>query len=76
MRFVHRGLARIMPSLARVPQQRVGAFASYSAGGSIALTSRPLTCTMMVSGNEGAPQALPPGVSYGCADALVADPIH
>lgn len=42
---VFRGIARIMLSLARVPQPRIGSF-QFHDNGSISLTNWPLTCTM------------------------------
>ncbi len=67
-----KGIAQIMLSLARVPQTRIGSFQFHN-DGTVTLTNRPLSCSMMILENEGAPQTIPRGETYSCTDAFVSD---
>ncbi|KAK3900414.1 hypothetical protein C8A05DRAFT_45750 [Staphylotrichum tortipilum] len=67
-----KGIAQIMLSLARVPQPRIGAFRFHD-DGTITLTNRPLTCSMMILENDGAARTMQPGDTYGCTDAFVSE---
>ncbi len=67
-----KGIAQIMLSLPRVPQTRIGSF-QFHDDGTITLTNRPLSCSMMILENEGAPRTIPRGETYSCTDAFVSD---
>ena len=61
-----------MLSLARVPQTRIGSF-QFHDDGTITLTNRPLSCSMMILENEGATRTIPRGETYSCTHAFVSD---
>jgi Phosphotransferase enzyme family len=67
-----RGMARVMLSLARVPQPRIGSF-HFNNDGTVALTNRPLTCSTIILENEGAPRVIQSGNTYTCTDSFVSD---
>ncbi len=67
-----RGMARIMLSLARVPQPRIGSF-YFGHDGSIALTNRPLTTTLMILENDGAPRTIDQNEIYSCTETFLSD---
>ncbi len=67
-----RGLARIVLSLARDPLPRIGAF-SFRDDGTIALTNRPLDCTMAIFENDGTPRVMPGDRTYSAVEPYVAD---
>ncbi|KAM0364097.1 hypothetical protein ACHAO7_010087 [Fusarium culmorum] len=69
-----RGVARAMLSLARVPQPRIGSF-QFHDDCYIRLTNRPLTCTMMIFENDGAPRAIERTETYSCTEPFAADMI-
>lgn len=54
-RNLFRGMARVILSLARVPQPRIGSF-RFSADGAGTLTNRPLPCCVAILENNGAPR--------------------
>ncbi|CAK7220079.1 hypothetical protein SCUCBS95973_004035 [Sporothrix curviconia] len=68
-----RDLSRIMLSLARVPQPRIGAFWVCLADGTIRLNGRPATCDMAISESEGAARTIALDTTYASADRYVAD---
>ncbi|KAI1351502.1 hypothetical protein F5Y01DRAFT_121139 [Xylaria sp. FL0043] len=67
-----RGMSRIMISLARLPQARIGSF-QLNDSGTVTLTNRPLTCSMMISENDGATRTMPRNETISCTDAFVSD---
>ncbi|KAF0641002.1 hypothetical protein FPSE5266_03312 [Fusarium pseudograminearum] len=67
------GLARTMLSLARIPQQHIGSFRFNSLDCTIALSNRPLTCTMAVFEQEGAKATIPEDRTYQNTDSFVSD---
>ncbi|KAI5860294.1 hypothetical protein GGS23DRAFT_582044 [Durotheca rogersii] len=67
-----RGMSRIMISLARVPQAHIGSF-QFHDGGTVTLTNRPLSCSMMISENDGAIRTMPRNETISCTDAFVSD---
>ncbi|KAF6787339.1 aminoglycoside phosphotransferase [Colletotrichum sojae] len=71
-RNLYAGIARIMLSLARVPQPRIGSFRFHD-DGTVTLSNRPLTCAMMILENDGAPRAIPPGRTYATAAAYASE---
>jgi len=64
-----------MLSLARLPQMRIGSFRFNPGDGTVALTNRPLTCSMVLLENDGAPRTMQSSDTYNCTDAFVADMI-
>ncbi|KAI0971288.1 hypothetical protein F4678DRAFT_472741 [Xylaria arbuscula] len=67
-----RGISRIIISLARLPQARIGSF-QLNDSGTVTLTNRPLTCSMMILENEGATRTMPRNDTINCTDAFVSD---
>ncbi|MCF6792447.1 hypothetical protein L3H48_11110, partial [Corynebacterium sp. MC-05] len=61
-----------MLSLACVPQPRIGSF-QFHDNGTISLTNRPLTCTMMLLENEGTPRTIERNNTYLSTEQFVAD---
>lgn len=71
-RNLYAGISRIMLSLARVPQPRIGSFRFHD-DGTVTLSNRPLTCAMAILENDGAPRAIPPGRTYASAATYASD---
>lgn len=69
-----RGMAHIILSLARIPQPRIGSF-QFHDDCSISLTNRPLTASMVILENEGAPRTVQRLDTYQCTEPFVADMI-
>ncbi|KAG6012016.1 hypothetical protein E4U43_007985 [Claviceps pusilla] len=67
-----RDYTKIIVSLARVPQPRIGSFRFHS-NGTITLSNRPLTTTMAVLENEGTPRCIPRDRTYTNTDSYVSD---
>jgi len=67
-----RSMARIILSLARVPQPRIGSFKFHN-NGIITLTNRPLPCSMIILENDGAPRTISRNETYTCTEPFVAD---
>lgn len=67
-----RGISRILLSLARIPQSRIGSFEFHSSG-VITLTNRPLSCSVMILENDGVARTIPRNVTFSCTDAFVSD---
>ncbi|KAF2812184.1 uncharacterized protein BDZ99DRAFT_383189 [Mytilinidion resinicola] len=67
-----RGIARLMLSLARVPQLRIGSF-RYHDDGSISLSNRPLSCSTIILENDGASRIMHRSDTYTCTEAFVSD---
>ncbi|KAK3900359.1 hypothetical protein C8A05DRAFT_45791 [Staphylotrichum tortipilum] len=72
-RTLFRGMARIMLSLARIPQPRMGSFRFCPDDGTMTLTNRPLPCALVILENDGAPRTLPADRTYTCVEPFVAD---
>ena len=72
-RNLFRGMSRIMLSLARIPQSRIGSFAFNAIDQTITLTGRPLFSSVKILENDGAEQFIEPGHTYNCTDAYVSD---
>lgn len=71
-RRLFRGMSRILLSLARVPQAQIGSFQFHN-DGTVTLTNRPLSCSMMILENDGAAQTIQRGTTFSCTDAFVSD---
>ncbi|UNI23400.1 hypothetical protein JDV02_009222 [Purpureocillium takamizusanense] len=67
-----RGISRLMLSLARVPQARIRSF-QFHDDGTVTLTNRPLSCSVMILENDGAPRTMVRDETYSCTDAFVSD---
>jgi hypothetical protein len=67
-----RGMARLMLSLANIPQPRIGSF-QFHADGTITLTNRPLPCSVIILENEGALRTTQRNETYTCTEPFVAD---
>ncbi|KAH6869234.1 hypothetical protein B0T10DRAFT_418812 [Thelonectria olida] len=67
------GMARIMLSLARLPQPHIGSFQFNTSDGTITLSNRPLTCTMMIFENSGTPRTIQPCQMYQTTDSFASD---
>jgi len=61
-----------MLSLARVPQARIGSF-QFHDNGTVTLTNRPLSCSVMILENDGAPRTMSRDETFVCTDAFVSD---
>ena len=69
---LYRGMSRIMISLARIPQARIGSF-RFNENGTVTLNNRPLTCSMVISENDGATRTVQKHDTFTCTDAFVSD---
>ncbi|KYK57534.1 hypothetical protein DCS_04545 [Drechmeria coniospora] len=67
-----KGISRIILSLARIPQARIGSF-QFNNDSTVTLTNRPLSCSMMILENDGAPRTMQREDTYSCTDAFVSD---
>lgn len=70
-----RGIAHLIISLARLPQQRIGAF-HFNNDCTVTLSNRPLTCTMMILENNGAPRTVERDTTYTYTEPFVSDLIE
>lgn len=68
-----RGMARIMLSLARLPQPYIGSFRFNPNDGTVTLSNRPLTCTTMIFENSGTPRTIQPRQLYQSTDSFASD---
>lgn len=68
------GITRIMLSLARIPQPRIGSF-QFNGDCTVSLTNRPLNCTMMIMENEGMLRTMHKDDTYTSTDSYVSDMI-
>lgn len=66
------GLARIMLSLARIPQSRIGSFQFHN-DGTVALTNRYLSCSLAIMENDGTPRSIQRDDLHSCTDSFVSD---
>jgi hypothetical protein len=67
-----RGMARLILSLARVPQPRIGSFEFHN-NGTITLTNRPLPCSIIILENDGAPRTISRNETYTSTEPFVTD---
>lgn len=67
-----RGMARLILSLARIPQPRIGSFRFHN-DGTVTLTNRPLSCTTVILENDGVPRIMERNDTYTCTEAYVSD---
>lgn len=67
-----RGMARLILSLACIPQPRIGSF-QFNIDGTVTLTNRPLPCSVIVLENDGAPRSIQRNETYTCTEPFVAD---
>ncbi|CAK7228964.1 hypothetical protein SBRCBS47491_007085 [Sporothrix bragantina] len=70
MNNLFRGVSRIILSLARVPQPRIGAF-RFNDDGTISLDNRPVTADMFVLENAGAPRTMDVDATYDSVDEYI-----
>lgn len=68
-----RGMARIMLSLTRLPQPRIGSFRFNTSDGTITLTNRPLISTIMLFENSGTPRTIQPRQLYQNSATFASD---
>ncbi|KAJ0160130.1 hypothetical protein CTA2_8510 [Colletotrichum tanaceti] len=66
------GISRLILSLSRVPQPRIGSF-QFGDDGTVTLTNRPLVCSVMMLENEGTPVAMQRETTYASTEPFVAD---
>lgn len=66
------GMARLILSLARVPQPRIGSF-QFNSNCTITLTNRPLTCSMAILENDGTPRIIQRSETYTSTEPFVSD---
>ncbi|EGY22539.1 uncharacterized protein VDAG_03977 [Verticillium dahliae VdLs.17] len=71
-RNLFQGISRLMLSLSRVPQPRIGSF-QFRDDGTITLTNRPLLCSFMILENEGSPAAMQRETTYESIEPFMAD---
>ncbi|GAB1311532.1 hypothetical protein MFIFM68171_01742 [Madurella fahalii] len=67
------GIARIMLSLARLPQPHIGSFRFNSGDGTVTLTNRPLISTTIIFENSGSPRIIQPHQIYQSPDTFASD---
>ncbi|KAE8356063.1 hypothetical protein BDV28DRAFT_7353 [Aspergillus coremiiformis] len=67
-----RGISRILLSLARIPQPQIGSF-QFNNNGTVTLTNRPLSCSMMILENDGATRTMKQNDTFSCTDAFVSE---
>ncbi|TWU77210.1 hypothetical protein ED733_008680 [Metarhizium rileyi] len=72
-RLIH-GLARIMISLSRIPQPRIGSF-QFHDDCTVTLTNRPSLAATTILENRGAEPSIQHGSTYNCTEPYVADMI-
>lgn len=68
------GMVRIMLSLARIPQPRIGSFQLQN-DCTVTLTNRPLTSSMMIFENEGTPRTMQTTDTFLSTESFVSDMI-
>ncbi|KAH8588764.1 hypothetical protein B0O99DRAFT_693204 [Bisporella sp. PMI_857] len=67
-----RGIARLILSLARIPQPRIAPFRFHN-NGTITLTNRPLPCYVIILENDGAPKKISRNETYTSTEPFVTD---
>jgi len=71
-RRLFKGMCRIMLSLAKIPQARIGSFCFHD-DGTITLTNRSLCCSTVIIENDTGARSMQRDDTYTCTDAYVAD---
>ncbi|KAH8651802.1 hypothetical protein BGZ60DRAFT_497399 [Tricladium varicosporioides] len=66
------GMARVILSLARIPQPRIGSFQFHN-NGTITLTNRPLLSSVIILENDGASRTISRNETYTSTEPFVAD---
>jgi hypothetical protein len=66
------GLARIMLSLARIPFPRIGSF-QFHDDGTLTLTNRPLSCSLIILENNGAKRIIERDQTYTTIEPYISD---
>jgi hypothetical protein len=69
---LYQGMARLILSLAQIPQPRIGSL-RYHNNGTLSLSNRPLSCSTIMLENEGAPRIMQRSDTYTCTDAFVSE---
>ncbi|KAK2756955.1 hypothetical protein FQN54_004923 [Arachnomyces sp. PD_36] len=69
---LYRGLSKIMISLAKIPQPRIGSW-TVDNDGRISLSNRPMFCHLNMLENWGIPTGIPRDTTYTSADSLYLD---
>ncbi|KAK2763188.1 hypothetical protein FQN54_009824 [Arachnomyces sp. PD_36] len=69
---LYRDMSRIMISLAKIPQSRIGSW-TVNNQGQISLTNRPMFCYLHQLENWSIPTDIPRGMTYASADSLYLD---
>lgn len=67
-----KGISRIILSLAKIPQSRIGSFC-FNNNGIVTLTNRPLCCSTMILENDTGARSMQRSNTYTCTDAYVSD---
>ncbi|KAI0871978.1 hypothetical protein GGS24DRAFT_509268 [Hypoxylon argillaceum] len=70
---LYHGLARIILSLARVPQPLIGAYRFNTIDGTISLTNRALLCSAIIMESSGTPRTIQPQQTYQSVDSFASD---
>lgn len=71
-RNLFRGISRLLISISRVQLPRIGSWTFHN-DGSISLSNRPLTCSIPILEQAGAPRAIQPKQTYTCVEPYVSD---
>jgi hypothetical protein len=66
------GISRILLSLARVPQPRIGSF-RFNQDGTVELANRPLSCSMMMLENDDASRTIQKDETFSCTDVYASE---
>lgn len=71
-RNLFQGLARIILSVARFPQVRIGSL-TFRDDGTVSLSNRPLSCSTMILESSGASRVMARDQTYPCAEPYISD---
>lgn len=74
-RTLFRDIARLMLSLARIPQPRIASF-RFNDDSTITLANRPLSCTIMLLENDGLPRTIQKDDAYLFTEPFVTNLFH
>ena len=66
------GISRIILSLTHVPLPRIGSF-SFNEDGTVTLSNRPQSASMMILEKEGSPRIIERNTAYQCTEPFVSD---
>ena len=66
------GMSRLILSLARVPQSKIGSF-RFNNDGTVTLANRPLSCCTIILENNGATRVTQRNETYACTEAWTSD---